>query len=330
MMAKGKTGKQEDGAPQRRNGFYYIDEKRVYPSVTTILQVIAKPALINWAARAAARAALANPLMSEEQAISAIYQSRAEGTDRGQAIHNFIEAFRTGKRINVKSMPKEHQGYAIAFMKFVQAFKPKSMPVRRTIWSDKYEFAGTLDDLMTFHDKKGKVYLVDFKTGKDIYPESGLQLVAYKQGVEELRIAKIDATAILLLKEDGDFALEEMSGSLEAFIAARRLWIWANQEKYNQRFGPVEVPVGDDLEKLCAEGEVEMNWELWTLIQFDATAPAFETKKVAHARLEKRAKKVRKAPDVGIKAENATAGTPEGNQSNVAPSTGPLFEGVSS
>jgi hypothetical protein len=316
MMAKGKTGKNDDGVPQRRNGFYYIDEKRIYPSVTTVLQVIAKPGLIYWAARTAARAALANPLMSEDQAISAIYQEKAKGTDRGQAIHNFIEAFRTGKKVNVKSMPKEHRGYAIAFMKFVQVFKPKSMPVRRTVWSDKYEIAGTLDDLMTFHDKKGKVWLVDFKTGKDIYPEAGLQLVAYKTAVEEQRIAKIDATAILLLKEDGDFALEEMNGSLEAFIAAKRLWIWANQEKYDQRFGPVEVPVGDDLESLCAEGEAEMNREIEAFIAADEP-------KVAHARLRKQAKPGRKAPGAKTKAKSATKAKPGASQ-------GQLFEGVKS
>lgn len=46
--------------PRRRNGWYHLDGKR-YVSVTTVLQALAKPALVPWAARTAAEAVLEDP-----------------------------------------------------------------------------------------------------------------------------------------------------------------------------------------------------------------------------------------------------------------------------
>src|SRR5947207_2480039 len=74
------------GRPQRRGGYYLIDSIQM-PSVTTILGIINKPALITWAAKQGAKAVLKDPVLYDTPyaAASAIYTIDGEkATDRGK------------------------------------------------------------------------------------------------------------------------------------------------------------------------------------------------------------------------------------------------------
>jgi len=215
--------------PRRRNGFYYLDENRIYPSVTTILQILAKPALVSWAAKEAARAALADPTLSEQEAAGVIWSKRGKASDRGRAIHSFAEVYQQGGHVEIDQLPPEFQGYAKAFVSWIESFKPKIIHRETEIHSDQFCYAGTLD--MILEDMRGEKWLVDIKTSSDIYPEMGLQLVAYKMAVEEMKLAKIDKTAILLLGEDGAFKFCEVTGDFNAFLAAKTLFLWKDNDR---------------------------------------------------------------------------------------------------
>src|SRR3990167_8288457 len=114
-----ETKKSVKSFPARRNGIYYLDEqiikktmvtlsklapegwkwqgdykkKREYPSSTTILGASAKPYLVSWAARETAKAALADPTLSHQEAASIIYKKRDKAGNLGTTIHSWAEAF---------------------------------------------------------------------------------------------------------------------------------------------------------------------------------------------------------------------------------------------
>jgi len=215
--------------PKRRNGYYYLDNGdpngREYVSVTTVLQVIAKPALMYWAAKTAAKAALKDPSISEEEASKSIYGAKKKAGIRGSDVHKFVETYKKGGKVTIR---KELKPYADAFVSFLGQTDPKIKENEKEIYSDKYKYAGTLDIIM--EDKQGKVWIVDIKTTSGVYPESGLQLVAYKQACEEMGY-KIDKTGVLLLKNDGTYSFHETNEKLDIFLATKKLWEWWKGEK---------------------------------------------------------------------------------------------------
>ena len=115
----------------RRNGYYFIGDKK-YVSVTTVMQIIAKPALITWAAKEAATAAIENPEFDVSQSVSAIYQKRDKAGKMGSTIHSLVEAFGNTQKIDFSVIPKNILPYAVAFCAFFSVHKPKIMrPAQR-------------------------------------------------------------------------------------------------------------------------------------------------------------------------------------------------------
>src|SRR5690348_15831464 len=103
---------------------YYVDNKKI-PSVTTILSVINKPALINWAAGQVVdfiktqiepgkpydEIQLATML---EEARKAHYKKKADAAGYGTFMHQYIEDYINGKN---PGMPV-HEGLAMSVKKF--------------------------------------------------------------------------------------------------------------------------------------------------------------------------------------------------------------------
>jgi len=194
------------------------------------LKVIAKPALIHWAAKEAARAALADPTLEEQQAVAKIYEKRDAAGSIGSTIHSFLEAYTTGASVETDSLPPAMRGYGEAFKGFVTDFRPIILEKEKTIFSDIHKYAGTLDALMK--SPGGTAGLMDFKTSSGVYREYGLQLAAYKQAAEEMKlIDKIEKTAVIHLSPEGKYSLIETKEPLEIFIHAKRLWEWWSNEK---------------------------------------------------------------------------------------------------
>lgn len=222
---------------RRRDGFYYLPENRRYASVTTILQVIAKPALLNWAAKTAASLVLEDPetFDSAEKAAGGIYAKRDKAADRGSLVHSLAEALDRGGALELSDdTSPEIRGYAQAYQSFFATHKPKTLHSEATVFSDTHQYAGTTDLIAVLQD--GRTYCIDRKTGKAIYPETGLQLIAYRNadfilphgdGTTPIPMPKIDATAALLLRPDGTFSFSVMMGDFDAFLAAKRLWQWS-------------------------------------------------------------------------------------------------------
>jgi hypothetical protein len=205
--------------PLRRNGYYYIDGHK-YISVTTVLQVLAKPALIRWSAKQAACIALEDPSLSEDGVLAKVWAIKDTAANRGSLVHSFISSMETGK-----SLPANIQGYANAYENFMKTTNASIISSEQMVYSGKYKYAGTLDAIARIGNK---IWILDFKTSKNVYNEYGLQLCAYKQAVEE-QGKKIDSMAIVHLKNTGKFSFLEFNDDFKVFLHALELWKWFNK-----------------------------------------------------------------------------------------------------
>lgn len=210
---------------QRKDIFYTIDEKK-YLSVTNILKIVDKSGpLMWWFGSEIYDALLLEPTLSKEEAMKAPYRTNKKAKERGTEVHYLVENYKHGKPIETSNeilVP-----YAKAFNDFLATHKLEVIDNERTVRSDKYGYAGTLDMLAKVN---GKLLIVDIKTGKDLYPEVQLQTSAYRQALREQGV-EVEGCSALLLKEDGTFVFESHTDKLKYFIAAKVLYEGINFER---------------------------------------------------------------------------------------------------
>lgn len=194
----------ETGQPQTRR--YLVNGERL-PSATTILGILDKPALLDWAAR------LAREGLNWREV-------RDEAGDRGTNAHALVLDVVTGKRRNLASLPPDHRPYGMAAMSWVLRRGPKVIEAERMVASLKHGFSGRTD--LLFEDVDGRLVLADHKTisgwhyrrDKDgvptetklpPYDENALQLDLYAQALVESGYPKPDYGLVVRLGPDGQF-----------------------------------------------------------------------------------------------------------------------------
>lgn len=204
-------------------GLYFIDDKR-YVRVTSVLDIIEKPFLRQWYAKECYYAMLKDPSISEEDAINAARKKIRTALDRGSLVHSMVEAFQEKKR-QEDLFPSHLQGYMDGFEKFLTEHQMTIESQEQTVFSNKYKYAGTLDLLTT---AGGKRFLIDIKTGKDIYDEATLQVSAYQYALEEQGVM-VDERRIVLLNEDGSIKVVAPPYEIDTFLSALNVWKWKNK-----------------------------------------------------------------------------------------------------
>lgn len=221
-------GGERDQRQIRRGGFYWLGEKP-YPSVTNIIGILDKPSLRYWFGREVYRAMVADPTLSEQQALSKPYEISESAKDRGSTIHSIVEAWRQ-KQVYVDNVPQPFRGYAQAFYSWVKENHTEIVEHERTVVSKEHGYAGTLDLLIKLNGNKLPL-VADVKTGKDIYDEAWLQLSAYRQALAEEGI-KTAGIAVVLLQENGSYKFEHHAEDyLPEFLACKTIWEWINREE---------------------------------------------------------------------------------------------------
>jgi hypothetical protein len=216
----------------RRGGLYFKYNK-AYLSVTEIInKVLDKPSLRYWFGQQVYLATIKDPSIDEKEALSAPYKVSNKAKDRGSTIHSIVEAYKeTGEIID--KIPDDYKGYAQAFYDFMNTFDIKILEQEKTIFSNKHMIAGTLDIFAKIKDKQ---YIIDVKTGKDIYQEAGLQLSAYAEIMRENSYV-VDDIAILLLETGkdglptGKYKFQTMTDDFETFNALKRVYIYLNKDR---------------------------------------------------------------------------------------------------
>ena len=183
------------------------------PSVTTVLGVINKPALVAWAARMATDHVIEciDPGVSyDELQLNAIFegakkahwQKKTDAGNIGTLVHEWVEDYINDK--NPKMPVNEQLNDAVSnFMDWVHEHDVKFLKAEEPAFSKKYKYAGIIDFICTID---GKLYIGDLKTSKGIYPEYLLQTSAYRYArAEEYPDEDYKGTVIVRVGKDGSF-----------------------------------------------------------------------------------------------------------------------------
>lgn len=211
----------------------------IVPSVTTVLKVLHKPALDGWAAKVAAQYTNDNwdelSELEERDRINKIRNAPKEEAGKaaqlGTLIHEICEKFATGKAAEI---PKVADPFVNQFLNFLTDVKPVFVENEVTVWSRKYGYAGTADAIAMIDEV---MTVIDWKTGRGVYPEYGLQLAALSHaefiirpdGTEE-EFPDWGRNAIVHLRPRSwkFIPLRETEECFAAFLACKRLHHWQN------------------------------------------------------------------------------------------------------
>lgn len=181
-----------------------------YPTVTTLLKVLNKPALVGWAAKSVAEYAAENyeqvSAIASEDTAAAVdllkgtpWRQRDKAASLGARVHAIAAS---GGEPNDAERPYVDQW--LAFLKDTEA---KVIAQEQIIVNTQIGYGGTAD--LILENKAGENVLLDIKTGKSVagrdgkvYPEIRLQLNAYAAADVGLPVT-IDKAAVLHIQADG-------------------------------------------------------------------------------------------------------------------------------
>jgi hypothetical protein len=170
---------------------YYFGGNGPWPGVTSVTDVLDKPALLQWHKKQIAEAALANAERlvkdredgNDEAAIAFLLKARNEGTngrERGTRLHETLE--RVLRREDPKIDPRDVAAVQGARL-WLNEFKVKPLEVESFLINETLGYGGTCDLVAVIG---GEVWLLDWKTSKSVawpdgrvYDEFRLQLAAY-------------------------------------------------------------------------------------------------------------------------------------------------------
>jgi len=198
------TEKVKDATQKSRAHIIYkLPDGNKIPGVTTVLGLLNKPALIIWANR-----------LGLQGIDSSKY--RDEMADIGTLAHQMILDYFKGETTDTCEYSESQIDLAenclISFWEWEKGHKIEVIMAEAQLVSNKYGYGGTID---CFCKLDGQFTLLDFKTGKAIYPEFFYQLAAYEQLLAEAG-QLIEVTRILRIGRDADEGFEERSvGNLE-------------------------------------------------------------------------------------------------------------------
>lgn len=216
------------------------------PSVTNVLNVLAKPSLDSYKIEQAIRAAMSSPKSpdeSEDYYIARIAAQSREpvvaAADLGTQIHHAIET---------RQVPEHLAAYVTPVLEWLDS-EPRRLIQEQTVTCPEHGFAGRVDVIFETANTYG---IIDFKTRKTTpsrsitpYDGHGEQLAAYARGVfGRRRVAYAQLINIYIsTNEPGRFHVHHHQRTGELFTnfrAAMHLWIAARG--YDPRHAPARRP----------------------------------------------------------------------------------------
>lgn len=203
---------------------YHINGE-LKPGVTTMIgQTIAKPDLMLWPLTTALRELRAKlGITLTEADLASAFQAHVDiknkASDAGTMVHSFVEEIlRTGNNQRFYPAQSEEVRQAMrAFQDWYAEKKPKVIAVEQVVYSERYDFCGTLDSILHID---GRTYLCDLKTTKasrtaprGVYAENFIQLGFYALAYAEqfiwetvnggTSLVPLNALMILSCRKDG-------------------------------------------------------------------------------------------------------------------------------
>lgn len=256
--------------PIRRKNYkkyhIYLDgQDRRIPGVTTILNAVPKPQLIDWAGRATAEAAVNQwdeladlpPAKRYDRLKGIRYEVTNEAKNRGTEVHRLAEHIVQGEE--VANIPDLLAPYVENYIRFIDTWQLDPVLVEVVVVHYSKGYAGTLDlvaDLTDPASGERKRMLLDIKTGeRGIWPETALQMAAYRyaefyvdadgteqpmlevDGAAAINLTADDAVLVPLITERGDkiiagldaFQLFQITQRMHAYDADKDILVGAPQ-----------------------------------------------------------------------------------------------------
>ena len=166
------------------------------PGVTTVLGILNKPALLDWAWKLG--------LEGEDYK-----KVRDKAGDIGTLAHYLIMCHLTGQKPDTSEYSPENLDKAenclLSYYEWEKSHPFTTGRVEEAVVSERYQYGGTFDCLAMVGNQ---LELLDFKTGKGIYPEMIYQLAAYRQLINENGLV-CDTARILRIGRTEDEGFEE-------------------------------------------------------------------------------------------------------------------------
>jgi len=177
---------------------YMLKSGEIVPSVTTIIGLLSKPQLIEWAWK---------------QGINGqdIHKIKDRTADAGSLAHQMILDFLKLQRTDTSEYSKDIIDLAEnSFLSFLEWQKHKTIEpilIEASLVSEKYKYGGTLD----FYGKiDGILTLVDWKTGSGIYDSYVYQLSAYRNLLVENGYENPERVMIVRINREENERFEEL------------------------------------------------------------------------------------------------------------------------
>lgn len=214
-------------------------------SVTSILKVLDKPALIGWAAREASgyfktellrlgsRALTPETLDQIAKDAAGAHRRKAkDAADLGTACHNIFEAIIQNRE--PAEIPSELTEPAAAFKMYRLQSDIEVVATEVAVASAKHRFGGRLD-FLGYSKTRGGWGIGDYKTSGAIYSEHGLQVGGYAAAVEEMYDIKIAWSEIVRFSKKAPYESEarpvtNISAAMAGFLSALNM-MRANEVK---------------------------------------------------------------------------------------------------
>jgi hypothetical protein len=226
----GKNGK------ERNTTLRDARTENLVPSVTTVLNVMAKPALIQWLQKQVLLAALTLPRIQgepEEEYIERIMSDSKEqgraAADAGTDIHASIQGFFEGEVVT------RHEPHVKATVNVLETFFGKQAWIAERAFGHSHGFGGKCD----LHSVVGDGIVADVKTKEftdkdkvDAYDDHLMQLAAYRVGlgIPKARCANVfvsrSVPGLVVVKE---WSQEDLARGWEMFCSLLKFWQLKNQ-----------------------------------------------------------------------------------------------------
>lgn len=176
------------------------DETRLDGVTTLLRDGIPKGGLTSWAAKQAATFAVDNwaqlstmPLMERGSEIQYAWQrERDRAANRGTEIHRIADELTHGRKVEV---PDELAGHVESCIAFLDTYKFRPLITESVVVNRVDRYAGTFDAV---GEMRGHRYLLDWKTGANVYAEHALQLAAYAHAEKYVNMSGEEAPMSLL------------------------------------------------------------------------------------------------------------------------------------
>jgi hypothetical protein len=224
-----------------------VESGEVVPSATQILSIIAKPALIYWAAYEGGKyfkkqvVELVNNEVSTptyslggltvDEVVKGITSAHSkvsgDAVDIGTTVHNYIERcikFKLKEQDNPDGFPdepenKQAQNSIAAFRKWYSTNNVKFLSSEEKVYHPELKYAGTVDAVAEVNDE---FCVIDFKTSSKVYPEHHIQCAAYAKAVELIYDREVECTYVLRFdKKTGKCQVSRSEQMGEDFVAFR-------------------------------------------------------------------------------------------------------------